>query len=111
VTIGEEQSSTASESEGDSAIEQGMNEELTSPTIYEEVQIIISDDSSQSLGRYDRIADDGDQVFAANYVTDGEGAQGQSDLGDFVFFKEITTPSSVSSIVTTIKNWILEKLN
>lgn len=114
VTVGEEQTyqqGNATESEGDEAIEEGMGEALTGHTVYEETQILLMNETNQSLGRYDRIAVDDDQVFPVNYVTDGESAQNQDSLDDFVWPYEITISKSYSQIVTLVNDWIEGKLN
>lgn len=108
---GEEVENNATESEGDDAIVEGMNAALTGHTIYNDLQIIIANETNQSLGRYDRIAVDDDQIFPVNYVTTGESAENQESMGDFVWPYEITTSKTYWEIVTAVKNWITSKLN
>lgn len=103
--------SNATESQGDDAIEDGMLEANGNFSIYAETKIIIANETMQSLGSYDRIAVDDSQVFAANYVTENESAQNQLDMGDFVFFFEITQGRTASNITTEITNWITNLLS
>jgi hypothetical protein len=78
--------------------------------MYEETQLIIADEASQSVGRYDRIADDGDQVFAVNYRTGDEQETGQQDLGTFVNIKHMTS-KTIQEIKDTVSGWIDGLLN
>ena len=105
-----EATANATEAEGDQAIEDGMNNAKSGMTIFTDTQLITATDSSQNLARFDKIAVDDDQLFAANYVTENETAANFTDLG-FAYFFEVTVPSTASSITQQIENWVTNLLN
>ena len=63
----------ANESEGDQAIEEGIQNELGAPVIYNDQKIhILNKNDTQYLGYFDKVVKETNQSWIFNYVTPGE---------------------------------------
>jgi len=101
----------ANETEGDAAIEAGMNQALTNHIIYEDAAVAIYNGTEYTLGIYDRMAVYDDLIFPVNYVTENETAYNQSSVDDMIWLLELSYPMTASSLKDEVYKWITEKID
>ncbi len=102
---------SATESEGDVAIELGINSSLPSAAKYSSQQVYVRNVSNnQTLGRFDWVASYGSQRWLFNYITAGESYVRAPNLTTAVYVLEITSKTSaqitdqVSKLINATKS-------
>ncbi|MBI3036863.1 hypothetical protein HYY73_03890, partial [Candidatus Woesearchaeota archaeon] len=102
---------SATEAEGDTAIEAGINSSIPTATKYKEQQAYVRNlSNNQTLGTFDRVASFGSQRWLLNYITTGESYIRAPNLTTAVYVLEITSKTStqitdeVSSFINATKS-------
>jgi hypothetical protein len=87
---------SATEAEGDIAIEAGINSSISSATKYGEQQVYVRNlSNNQTLSAFDWVASSGSQRWLFNYITAGESYSYAPNLTTAVYVLEITEKTSV----------------
>lgn len=88
-------SSSATEAQGDVAIEAGINSSIPSATKYkEQLAYVRNISNNHTLGRFDWVASSGSKMWLINYITTGESYVSAPNLTGAVFVLEITSKTS-----------------
>jgi len=111
-TLNESFGLIATEAQGDTAIENGINSALnSSATIYTDQQVYARNiTGGQGLGTFDKVAVYGNKRWAFNYVTIGESLTNLFEVRPVLYVKEISNQSS-SDIESVVEAYILETLS
>ncbi len=99
----------ANESEGDTAIQQGIQNKIPNPIVYNEQQVYTRNwNNVQQLGRFDRFAFNStlNKRWAINYVTSGESFTNMVNISKSLFILEMTD-LSVGQITQKVEQFIL----
>ena len=109
ITFGDEESNNtyANESEGDTAIEQGIRNQLGNQTmIYSNQKIYITNSSgSQQTGTFDKVVINGNITWAFNYITSGENKTNMNNITNAVYIWE-EQDKTTNEITTAVSNYI-----
>ena len=109
ISVGEEATAFASESDARSAIIQGIQQSSIepSPLTYTDMQIYVrTSNNTQNLGTFDKVAIYGNQRWAFNYVTSGESFTNLTSLGQTlnIWENQSLTSSEIITHVSTLIN-------
>ncbi|MEK6839605.1 MAG: hypothetical protein AABX72_01575, partial [Nanoarchaeota archaeon] len=97
----------ANETDGDSAITQGILNATSTAVIHTEQQVYTrSVSGTQQLGRFDRVAVFNNQRWAFNYITAGESFTNMNNITTNFYVLELTDlfPSDITAQVSTFIN-------
>ncbi|MBI3036788.1 hypothetical protein HYY73_03500, partial [Candidatus Woesearchaeota archaeon] len=88
--------SSANESQGDTAIEAGINSSIPTATKYKEQQVYVRNlSNNQTLGTFDWVAAFGSQRWVLNYITAGESYVRAPNLTTAVYVLEIADKTTL----------------
>jgi hypothetical protein len=109
ITISSNGSSIANEAQGRTAINTGINGELQSPTIDDDVVVyVVYQNGTHKVGTYDKFASQNSKRWAFNYLTGSDSLQSLSPLQVLFFWENssLTTAqieSQVDSLIAATK--------
>ncbi len=101
-----------SEGSGDNAIELGINQSVigTQASIYNDKRVYIrTSNNTQSLGKFDKVATSGNQVWAINYVTEDDPTSNftyMTNITLIFYVHEITNITTTANIIEQVKAFI-----